>query len=102
MNICSILLNFRFFTRWVSIQELSIPKKRSAARSAYKQKEETALRELRELAIDRDEWAGFTKKVCEVLEGLWLLLYFSAVDWNNLDAEGAFEQILRYAICTIL
>ncbi len=44
---------------------------KSKIRSAYKQKEETALRELREvreLAIDRDGWAGFMKEPCRVLE----------------------------------
>jgi hypothetical protein len=38
--------------------------------SVYKQKEQTVLRELRELAIDRYGWAGFTRKPCRVSEGL--------------------------------
>ncbi len=36
----------------------------------YKQKEETALREPRKLAIDRDGWAGFTIELCGGSEGL--------------------------------
>ncbi len=38
--------------------------------STYKQKEATALRELRKLADDRDEWAGLTKELCGVMERL--------------------------------
>jgi hypothetical protein len=42
---------------------------KSKKRSAYYQKEAIALRELRESSIDRDGGAGFTKKLCGVLEG---------------------------------
>jgi hypothetical protein len=38
--------------------------------STYKQKEATALRELRKLADDRDVWAGLTKELCGVMEKL--------------------------------
>jgi hypothetical protein len=38
--------------------------------STYKQKEATALRELRKLAGDRVVWAGFTKELCGVMEKL--------------------------------
>ncbi len=38
--------------------------------STYKQREATALRELRKLADDREVWAGLTKKLCGVMEKL--------------------------------
>jgi hypothetical protein len=42
----------------------------SKKRSACKQKEETALHELRELAINCDGSADFMEKLCRVLQGL--------------------------------
>jgi hypothetical protein len=38
--------------------------------STYKQKEATALRELRKLDGDRDGLAGFTKELCGVMDKL--------------------------------
>ncbi len=40
---------------------------KSKKTSTYKQKEATALRELRKLAAYRDAWAGFTKELCGVM-----------------------------------
>ncbi len=69
--------------------------------SAYKQDEKTALRELRKLGCDRDAWwVG-----CFYDENMWGFgqIVINAVTVflcsYKLDAEGAFEKILRYAIC---
>ncbi len=64
-------------------------------RLSYKQKQETALHQLRKLAFVRGGWAGFTKDFLGALERL-CRIEFNAVGW--MLSEGAFEQILDYAI----